>query len=34
MDVGRYTKNAEDQRSTFNAAKATCDQAAQRLLAA
>ena len=34
IDVGRYTKNAEDQRSVFNAAKAIWDQAAQRLLAA
>jgi putative transposase len=34
IDVGRYTKNAEDQRSAFNTAKAIWDQAAQRLLAA
>ena len=34
IDVGRYTKNAEDQRSAFNAAKAIWDQAAQRVLAA
>jgi hypothetical protein len=34
IDLGRYTKNAEDQRSAFNADKATWDQDAQRLLAA
>lgn len=34
IDVVRYTKNAEDQRSAFNAAKAIWDEAAQRLLAA
>ena len=34
VDVGRYTKNAEDQRSAFAVAKSIWDDAAQRLLAA
>ena len=33
INVGRYTKNAIDQRSAFNEAKAIWDEAAQRLLA-
>ena len=34
IDVGRYTKNAINQRLAFNAAKAVWDEAAQRLIAA
>jgi len=34
IDVGRYTKNAMDQRLAFNTAKAIWDDATQRLLAA
>ena len=34
IDVGRYTKNAEEQRSAFAVAKSIWDEAAQRLLAA
>ena len=34
IDVGRYTKNAEEQRSAFAAAKSIWDEASQRLLAA
>jgi len=34
IDVGRYTRNAINQRLAFNAAKAILDEAAQRLLAA
>jgi len=34
IDVGRYTKNAEEQRFAFNAAKAIWDEADQRLLVA
>ena len=34
IDVGRYTKNAINQRLAFNAAKAIWDEAAQRLIAA
>ena len=34
IDVGRYTKNAEDQRSAFAVAKSIWDEATRRLLAA
>jgi putative transposase len=34
IDVGRYTKNAEDQRSAFAVAKSIWDEATKRLLAA
>jgi len=34
VDVGRYTKNAMNQRLAFNEAKAIWDDATQRLLAA
>jgi putative transposase len=34
IDVGRYTKNAINQRLAFNAAKTIWDEATQRLLAA
>ena len=34
IDVGRYTKNAEDQRSAFAVAKSIWDDATQRLFAA
>ena len=34
VDVGRYTQNATDQRSSFNHAKSIWNDAAQRLLAA
>ena len=34
IDLGRYTKNAKDQRSAFVIAKSIRDEASQRLLAA
>ena len=34
VEVGRYTQTANNQRLSFNKAKATWDEAAQRLLAA
>ena len=34
VDVGRYTKNATDRRSSFDRAKSIWDEATQRLLAA
>ncbi len=34
IDVGRYTKNAENQRSACAVAKSIWDEATQRLLAA
>ncbi len=34
VDVGRYTKNATDRRSSFDKAKSIWDEATQRLLAA
>ena len=34
IDVGRYTKNAVNQRLAFADAKSIWDEAAQRLLAA
>jgi len=34
VDVGRYTQNATDQRSSFNHAKSIWNDSAQRLLAA
>ena len=34
IDVGRYTKNAEHQRSAFAVAKSIWDEATKRLFAA
>ena len=34
INVGRYTKTAQEQRSAFAVAKSIWDEAAQRLLAA
>jgi putative transposase len=33
IDVGKYTKNAEDQRSAFAVAKSIWDEVTQRLIA-
>lgn len=34
VDVGRYTQNATDQRSSFNHSKAIWNEATQELFAA